>query len=72
MRQKTPDNKNARSILEEAEREMKYTLKISITSESAFTIVRNVYECFRMLGDAILINNGQDTFVYNSVISSHF
>lgn len=58
MRFKHPDKKNALSIVEASEREMKFTLKLSITDESAFNIIRNIYECFRMLGDAILISKG--------------
>ncbi len=55
---KHPDKKNALSIINAAEREMNYTLKISINGESAFNIIRNVYECFRMIGDARLISRG--------------
>lgn len=55
---KHPDKKNALSILQAAEREMEYTLKLQVTDESAFNIIRNVYECFRMLGDASLVSKG--------------
>jgi len=55
---KHPDKKNASSILQAAEREMKYTLNLRVTDESAFNIIRNVYECFRMLGDASLVSKG--------------
>ena len=37
---------------------MRYTLKLQVTDESAFNIIRNVYECFRMLGDASLVSKG--------------
>ncbi len=52
------DKKNALSIINAAEREMQFTLKQAITEESAFNIIRNVYESFRMLGDARLISKG--------------
>ena len=55
---KHPDNKNALSILQAAEKEMNYTLKLPVTDESAFNIIRNIYECFRMLGDARLVSKG--------------
>jgi len=55
---KHPDRKNALSILQAAEREMRYTFNLPITDESAFNIIRNVYECFRMLGDAKLVSEG--------------
>lgn len=55
---KHPDKKNALSILEASEREMNFTLKLPITEESAFNIIRNIYECFRMLGDSRLVSKG--------------
>ncbi len=55
---KHPDKKNATSIINAAERELDYTLKLSINEDSAFNIIRNVYECFRMIGDARLISKG--------------
>lgn len=58
MRYKRPDNKNAQSIIESAKKTMDYTLTLEVNEMSAVTISRNIYECFRMLGDAILINNG--------------
>ncbi|MBU0459747.1 MAG: hypothetical protein KJ597_01725 [Nanoarchaeota archaeon] len=58
MRYKRPDRKNALSILAATEREMKFTLSIKPSEESGSTIVRNIYECFRMLGDALLVAKG--------------
>lgn len=58
FRVKHHDPKNALSILTAAEREMQFTLKQPVTEESAFNITRNVYECFRMLGDARLVSRG--------------
>ena len=58
MRYKRPDNKNAISIIEAAQRDMKYTLTIDLTENASSTIVRNIYECFRMLGDALLVSKG--------------
>lgn len=52
------DKKNALSIINAAEREMQFTLKQIITDESAFNIIRNIYESFRMLGDALLVSKG--------------
>ena len=52
------DKKNALSIINAAEREMQFTLKQPITEESAFNIIRNIYESFRMLGDARLVAKG--------------
>lgn len=58
MRYKRPDKKNALSIIGAAERDMNFTLSMESTEESGPTIVRNIYECFRMLGDALLISKG--------------
>lgn len=58
IRYKRPDNKDALSLLESARREMKYTLTIPLTEESGATIIRNIYECFRMLGDSLLVKQG--------------
>lgn len=57
-RVKRPDNKNALSIINAAERELKFTLNLPLNDESTFNIIRNIYECFRMLGDAILVSKG--------------
>ena len=37
---------------------MQFTLKMEINEESGPTIVRNIYECFRKLGDALMIAKG--------------
>ena len=58
MRIKRPDYKEATSIALEAERQMNYTLSLQVNDLSAFTIVRNIYESFRMLGEAILLKKG--------------
>ncbi len=50
--------KNAQSIAEAAKRELEFTLSLKLTDESSATIIRNVYECFRMLGDALLVAKG--------------
>ena len=58
MRYKRPDYKNADSIVEAAKRELQFILSLNPTDEAAATIVRNIYECFRMLGDALLVARG--------------
>ncbi len=57
-REKHHDLKNALSIISAAEKEMQFTLKQVVSDESAFNIIRNIYECFRMLGDARLVLRG--------------
>ncbi|MBR9678472.1 MAG: hypothetical protein GOU97_04250 [Nanoarchaeota archaeon] len=57
-RYKRPDKKNALSIIKAAKKDMEFTLSMRVTEDSGSTIVRNVYECFRMLGDALLVAKG--------------
>lgn len=57
-RHKRPDRKNAQSIIEAAQRDMEFTLSLDVNEQSGPTIVRNIYECFRMLGDALLVAKG--------------
>ena len=57
-RYKVPDKKNALSIIEASKRDINFTLTLKQTEESGATIVRNIYECFRMLGDALLVAKG--------------
>lgn len=59
VRYKKPDVKNAQSIIESAERDMNFTLTLKPSEGSASTIIKNVYESFRMLGDAVLVANGR-------------
>jgi len=57
-RQKRPDKKNALSIIQAAKNDIEFTLSLKVTEASGSTIVRNIYECFRMLGDALLVAKG--------------
>lgn len=58
MRIKRPDHKDALSIILESKRQIDFTLSLPVNDGSSFTIVRNIYECFRMLGDALLVSQG--------------
>ena len=55
---KRPDVKNALSILNASRREVDYALSLKVSEKSGSTIVRNIYEGFRMLGDALLVKKG--------------
>ena len=64
-RYKRPDSKNAISITEAAKREMEFTLSsIKVVEDAGSTIIRNIYESFRMLGDALL--------TYYGMVGDHF
>ena len=55
---KLPDKERAKSLIQNSIKDLKYTLTLNISEESANTIVRNIYESFRMLGEAILLKKG--------------
>ncbi len=58
IRYKVPDKKNALSMIEAAKNDLDYTLTLEPTDQSSTTIIRNIYESFRMLGEALLIAKG--------------
>ena len=60
IRKRKPDKFKAQSMVSAAETEIKFTRTISPTKESSSTIVRNIYEAFRMLGDALLLIHGKE------------
>lgn len=62
IRYRRPDRKNGVSLLQAARREMRYTLKLEVTDEAAPTIIRNVYTCFHMLGEALMAMRGKESF----------
>ena len=52
------DIQKARSLLSAAKRDYEFTLTITPSPQSSATIIRNVYESFRMLGEAKLALSG--------------
>ncbi len=58
LRKKRPDKEKALSLVECSESDMNYTLGLEISDSSANTIIRNIYESFRMLGEAVLVVKG--------------
>ena len=60
IRKRVPDKFKARSMISAAEVELPYIMTIKPTKESASTIVRGIYEAFRMLGDALLAVRGKE------------
>ena len=57
-REKIEDKNKALSLIESAKKDLEFTFKLEISDESANTIIRNIYECFRMLGESLLIKRG--------------
>jgi uncharacterized protein (UPF0332 family) len=60
MRQRVPDIGKAKSLIASAKKDYEFTLTLKVNDNSANTIIRNIYECFRMLGEAILTTKGID------------
>lgn len=60
IRNRIPDKFKARSMLQASELEIKFIKTLKPSRESASTIVRGIYECFRMLGDALLLIRGKE------------
>ncbi|MBS3102580.1 hypothetical protein J4458_03965 [Candidatus Woesearchaeota archaeon] len=58
MRYKRPDKKNALSLLSAAKKDIDFTLTLEVSERSGATIVRNIYESFRMLGESLLAAKG--------------
>ncbi len=58
IRLKIPDLKKAFSLIEMAKIDLDFSLTFPIKDDSTNTIVRNIYESFRMLGEALLTAEG--------------
>ena len=59
IRKKYPDKQKAMSLIKSAKDEIDFTLKkLEVSNESSNTIVRNINESFRMMGESLLINQG--------------
>lgn len=58
IRERVPDLKKAFSLAESAKRDMEFTLTLPLNEKSPNTIIRNIYESFRMLGEALLTAKG--------------
>lgn len=55
---RTPDPLRAQSLISASEQNLVYTRSLTITTLATPTIIRNVYESFRMLGQALLYLRG--------------
>ena len=60
IRKRIPDKYKAKSMLAAAELEINFIKKLEISKESSSVIIRSVYECFRMLGDALMVSRGKE------------
>ncbi len=76
MREKKPDLFRALSLLKAARIRHDFCMGLVVSDESASTIVSEIYESFRMQGEALLIAEGKEsigseshTFVMNALIA---
>ena len=60
IRKRTPDKTKAKSMIEAAVIEMKFIRTLKVSRDSGATIIRGIYENFRMLGDALLFIRGKE------------
>lgn len=58
---KSPDERKAKSVIEAASRGMNFVESSPINVNSGPSIIREIYESFRMLGDALLTAKGFET-----------
>lgn len=65
IRKRKPDKLKAQNILAAAELETRFIKTLTPSKEAASTIVRSIYEVFRMLGDALLLIRGKESFSYD-------
>ena len=68
MRFKQPDRKKAQSLFEAAKKDLEFTSTLPPSEASASTIIRNIYEAFRMLGEALLVADGKEAEGHDEMI----
>ena len=61
IRTRVPDKEQAKSMIKAAMTEISYLKTLPPRPEAATTIIRAVYENFRMLGDALLRSQGSES-----------
>jgi len=61
-------NYDLNGMLENAKEDIKFTLKLKISKDSCNTIIRNIYEDFRILGEAVLLSKGIKSFDHKAMI----
>ena len=60
IRERVPDKFKAQSMLKAAEIEINFLKTLKPSKETGQTIIRGIYEDFRMLGDALLLIRGKE------------
>ncbi len=58
IRRRIPDKEKAKSLIYAAKGKIAFIDSLQVTEESTSTLVPETYECFRMLGEALLASRG--------------
>lgn len=53
-----PDKNRIESLIQASVSDMEYTTSLQVKDKASNTIIRNIYECFRMIGEASLLKRG--------------
>lgn len=67
-RSRFPDLVKAKSMIDAAEKDMKYVMSLLPSLEGGSTIIRGIYENFRALGDSLLVVKGIETADHKGMI----
>jgi hypothetical protein len=60
IRKRVADKAKSKSMIDAASLEMNFIKTLKVSTESGATIIRGIYENFRMLGDALLLMRGKE------------
>lgn len=69
-RHRIPNFPKSMTLITAAEQDMRYVLSLPAKIEGAATIIRGVYENFRMLGEAILVSRGIESTEHTVMIGA--
>ena len=67
---RNPNIPKSITLITAAEQDMKYVLNLHPKIEAAATIIRGIYESFRMLGEAVLVFRGIETTEHTVMIGA--
>ena len=70
LRRRSPDKARIRSMLEAAKRTSEYVCRLEINEESAAVVFRELYECLRQIGDALLWRSGWEPLKHTASIEA--
>jgi len=69
IKEKTPDEARARSVIEEAEHRLKFFKDMKINESSTNYIIENMYDVIRELIEAKMLIDGYKTYSHEAIVS---